>query len=58
MPKLVVATACSCCKRTIRADAPEGKCWECRGRPATAGYVLIPPGKRDPACPHEMPGGE
>lgn len=53
MPTIV----CSCCKREIRADAPQGLCWECRGRPSSERNVKLPAGLRDPACPHDIPGG-
>ncbi len=41
---------CVCCKREVRADEPEGRCWECRGEPSGFAYVIRPQGKKDPGC--------
>jgi len=53
MPKPKVETVCPCCKRSIHDSEPEGRCWECRGRPSVAGRPRKPPGERDPSCPHD-----
>lgn len=50
------ADLCSCCRRIIRSNEPEGKCWECRGAPADGKYHHPPAGKRDPTCTHDTAG--